>query len=73
MFKMGDKIFGNWEIKCSAIRRTKVWQKSPAAYRKLRSRKNYLQDIFEDQLNHRNFLFFVGFKCPLIFSVQLKF
>ena len=32
MFGMGDEMFGKWETKCLAFRRTKVWQKSPAAY-----------------------------------------
>ena len=32
MFGMGDEMFGKWETKCSAFRRTKVRRKSPAAY-----------------------------------------
>ena len=27
MFGMGDEMFGKWETKCSAFRKTKVWRK----------------------------------------------
>ena len=39
MFGMGDKMFGEWETKCSAFRRTKVRRKSPAAYQEAQIKK----------------------------------
>ena len=40
MFGMGDEMFGKWETKCSAFRRTKVRRKSPAAYQEAQIKKN---------------------------------
>ena len=35
----GDEMFGKWETKCSAFRRTKVRRKSPAAYQEAQIKK----------------------------------
>ena len=42
MFGKGDEMFGKWETKCSAFRRTKVWRKSPAAYQETQIKKKIL-------------------------------
>ena len=42
MFGMGDEMFGKWETKCSAYRRTKVRRKTPAAYQEAQIKKKII-------------------------------
>ena len=39
-------MFGKWETKCTAFRRTKVWQKSPAAYQEAQIKKKIVKMTF---------------------------
>ena len=57
MFGMGDEMFGKWETKCSAFRRTKVRRKSPAAYQ-------------EAQIKNKIFL---GHSSEPIEPIEIKF
>ena len=38
-FSESEDDIGNWENKCSAFGRTKVWRKSPAAYQESQIKK----------------------------------
>ena len=74
MFGIGDEMFGKWETKCLALGEQKFGGNLPQPTRKHRSRKKYLQDILENQLNLEKFYFFhlwVPFKSlkHLIFEI----
>ena len=69
----------NWEMKCQVNGRQNIWHLGeqkfggnlPQLTRNLRSRKKYLQDILEKQLNLQKFYFFglrVPFNCKTRFA-----
>ena len=55
MFGVGDEMFGKWETKCLAFRRTKVRRKSPAAYQEAQIQKNICRTFL--RIN-QNFIYF---------------
>ena len=51
MFGMGDAMFGKWETNVRRLGEPKFVGNIPQPPRKLGSRKKYVQDILENQLN----------------------
>ena len=57
MFGVGDEMFGKWDTKCSAFRRTKVRRKSPAADQEAQIKKKI----------------FLGHSCEPIEPIEILF